>query len=586
MNFSEDLDRVAYDLLGRNFKYRPGQKEAIEDILETFYEGVNNTYILDAPVGSGKSIIALITSYIINQSKLRGYILASDLSLFDQYNVDIDLYNFNNVKSIKGSDNYKCDVNLSSFKYGDCKVKNLSSSSTKMLPCYNSCSYYSARAFATSAPTALLTYSYALIQRNYVAPKLEGEGKNPPFDKRDFVICDEAHKVTKIVQSHFSPKITNQTPAKLEKIYQTLKQYGLNLPSLNKYDINSILKEIYSNENKSVLFYRIKDLENLFLDYTYKSNQLKELVGSQMRDKNRLDEDLKQVLNLCEYVKDMHCKLEDYSSIIGTSGIDAMVKNNQGDNSIIFNCIDESYLMHKHFHDQFGFKLFMSGTIGDPSDFIKDLGIKSASYTRIPNTFDFSRSPIVILTGDKLTYKTKEKSFPSIIRKASTLLEHHKDEKGIIHTGSYENSKILFNSLSRENQKRVLIYGDSAEKTKLLEEYINSTNKVLIGPSLLEGLNLDGDKSRFQIFLKVPFPSLSDKFVKAKMDYLDGWYDKETVSGILQGVGRSVRSEHDYATTYFLDDCIRDVISRKRGSFPEDFKQRLKITTIEDFLNT
>ena len=77
---------------------------------------------------------------------------------------------------------------------------------------------------------------------------------------------------------------------------------------------------------------------------------------------------------------------------------------------------------------------------------------------------------------------------------------------------------------------------------------------------------------RFQIFVKVPFPSLGDKFVKAKLDYNPAWYDWQTCTSILQGVGRSVRSEDDWAITYFLDGCLKDLFKRSRRNFPIEFQ--------------
>ena len=102
-------------------------------------------------------------------------------------------------------------------------------------------------------------------------------------------------------------------------------------------------------------------------------------------------------------------------------------------------------------------------------------------------------------------------------------------------------------------------------------------NMVLMGPSLLEGLDLHEDKSRFQVFAKVPYPNLKDRFVKAKIDVDPTWYNWKSIIAILQGVGRSVRSQDDWAVTYFLDGCLADLIHNNRKAFPVEFKNRLKI---------
>jgi Rad3-related DNA helicase len=104
-----------------------------------------------------------------------------------------------------------------------------------------------------------------------------------------------------------------------------------------------------------------------------------------------------------------------------------------------------------------------------------------------------------------------------------------------------------------------------------------SKNKVLIGPSLVEGLDLKDDWSRFAIFAKVPYLGLSDKFVATKLKIDPEWYRQQAIISILQGVGRSVRSETDYAITYFLDASLSDLIHNNRKSFPDEFLKRIKV---------
>ena len=105
----------------------------------------------------------------------------------------------------------------------------------------------------------------------------------------------------------------------------------------------------------------------------------------------------------------------------------------------------------------------------------------------------------------------------------------------------------------------------------------HDSSKVLMGPSLTEGLDLKDSISRFQIIPKISYPSLSDKFIKVKMQINPAWYRWRTIISILQGIGRSVRHENDYAVTYILDACLSDLIHTSRRSFPIEFFNRLKI---------
>ena len=223
----------------------------------------------------------------------------------------------------------------------------------------------------------------------------------------------------------------------------------------------------------------------------------------------------------------------------------------------------------------------MTATMGDPGNFARQIDAKiekdSLKYTRIPSLFNFEKSPIYVYTGKRMSYKHKEETLPWVINKVRQILIKHPEHTGIIHSGSYKLTRDIYDSLAYKDQKRIILYENSEEKKAALIEFEKSKNKVLMGPSLLEGLDLKNDKSRFQVFAKVPYPSLADKFVKEKIKVSQDWYDWKSIIAILQGIGRSVRDENDWAISYFLDGCLGDLINRNQSSFPDDFKQRMRL---------
>ena len=573
--YERRIEEIAIKNFGKDFKFRPHQKETIIDILRTFFDGEENLYLLDAPTGSGKSIIALLMSEFINEHKLRGYILASELSLVDQYVNDIEKY-FRHFGSIKGMDNYWCTVNSERFGLGDCRMKNLSYEEAENLACYPSCGYFQDRRRAIKAPTSLMTYSYWLIQRNYVEGKMAEKGKSVPFPKRDFTICDEAHKISDIVQNHFSPKIDDSTNEKLEKLRSSLIKHNLRSPSCTSLSVQRTLGNLFNDDSRNKLYASSKEFELQLLDFVHASDSIKEHVARNYPGDIKVPKEWRFLLGLADWAKDMHCKFEDYNHILSQTGIQSMVKNPQ-DGQTIFNCLDESYMMNKHFHSQAGFKLLMTATMGDPTSFLKTIGSSKARYYRMESSFDFAKSPIYYFPGHRMSMSNKEKSLPWVIEKVNDILDTHPDENGIIHSGSYELTSRIFNGLSEENKKRVHVYKGTQEKEEVLEKFKKEKNSVVMGPSILEGLDLAQERSRFQIFVKVPFPSLGDKLVSARMEYQPERYDWRAIISILQGIGRSVRSEDDWAITYFLDGNLSDLLRRKRKSFPPEILKRIKL---------
>jgi len=566
--------RHAKKLLGDNFEFRDGQFEVLVDILDTFFKGEKNLYLLDAPTGSGKSVIAILFSSLLNEYNMKGYILASDLSLFDQYLKDIE--RIDRFGYIKGIDNYTCAVNGEKFSLGDCKLQGVSYEDAEELPCFNECGYLVNRKKAIKSYTTLMTYPYWILQRNYVDGKMQEQNKSVPFPIRDFTICDEAHKVSEIVQNHFSPKINVDFVQKAEDFYAFLKKTGFPAPSRQPSRVKRIIQALLEEEDNGKLFIVLKDIELFLRDYARAAEPMKKEAASRFPSTKAIPRDWRAAFAQADFISDSHCKFEDYNHIISQVGVDFIVKNPQ-EGGAVFNCLEESYMMNRHFHEQAKFKLLMTATMGDPKDFMKTIGASKVKYMRMESKFDFNNSPIFFYPDKRMSMAKREANFDWMKDKVKELLRSHETDSGIIHSGSYEISSKLFNALDFQEQQRIILYSNSKEKDDALKRFNDIPNAVLMGPSILEGLDLMNEKSRFQIFLKVPYPSLGDKFVSAKLKYMPEWYNWKTCNAILQGVGRSIRSKDDWAITYFLDGCLSDLFRNSRNNFPPEFQKRIKI---------
>ena len=93
---------------------------------------------------------------------------------------------------------------------------------------------------------------------------------------------------------------------------------------------------------------------------------------------------------------------------------------------------------------------------------------------------------------------------------------------------------------------------------------------------MTEGVDLRDDLSRFQIFAKIPFPYLGDDVVKKRMAKDEMWYPFATIRTMVQAVGRSIRNETDYASTYILDESFGYFYQKNSGLFPQYFKDALR----------
>ena len=560
---------LRHKVFGENFKFRKNQLETIEAVCEAYLENPKGTVIIDAPTGTGKSLIAMWCSYIFSQMDKTGYLITSDLSLQDQYEQDLEQYGIR-WPSVKGVDNYQCDVNNLPFSIADCKLRGLSYEQAEKLDCFKTCGYLQNRKRAIESRVSVFNYSYWLLQRNYVVWALQGLGVEEPFTERDFTFFDEAHKIDEIVQGHFTPRVDQRFTDKIIYINRFLEENNIEAPMSPKGYVQGLIQNLMTSTSKPDLFATIQEFRGVASVYRNTRDEFMKTVKK--RFKGEIPSDWTNVAQAFDYIKDVYCKFDDYTEIIKDHGINSMVIE-QGSGEAKFMCIEEADMIKKYLHEKAGFKVFMSATIGNPRMYAKAMGITDAKYIKVGNEFNFDKSPIVFVNRHKLTYATKEDNLPKVNQILNKILEKHAGQRGIIHSGSYEFTQYIMDHC--KNDFRLLDYQGSKEKKETLKQFLEEKDSVLVGPSILEGLDLKDDISRFQVFFKVPYPNLGDPLIKAKMENSREWYSWKTGVRIMQGVGRSVRSKDDWAVTYIIDASFGNLL-RDKEIFPNEFKERLK----------
>ena len=563
-------EALVTNVFGKDFKFREGQREVIEAICNHYLQDPEGTIILDAPTGSGKSLIAMWSAHVLKELGKRGYLVTSDLMLQDQYEEDFKRLGLN-WPSIRGVDNYECDVNGLPFSLADCKMKGIGYEAAEKLPCWNTCGYLQGRKRAKELPVALFNYSYYLIQRNYVEDKMQEQDREIPFPKRDFVFFDEAHKVDNIVQSHFSPRIDRTTTKIFKEVNRFIQKQAIGAAWVTESRIADLVDRLMREDDHQELMKHIGEFRGIAV--VYRKVRSAALKQSKSRFKGGdVPKEWQTFFGRMERLKDIWCKFDDYHDIIKELGTDAIVINRK-ETETQFLCLEEAIMIDKFLQKKSGFKVFMSATLGDIKSFAKHTSMGNARVIRMSNNFDYKKSPVVFINRHKLSFREREQNLPKVVKVLDKILDKHKGQSGIIHAGSYQ----FMNEINAQSKHsfNFITYDVAKERQGAIRNFNEQDGKILVGPSLLEGLDLKDDKSRFQIFFKVPYPSLGDPLVKAKMTAFPGWYDWKTGIAIQQGAGRSIRSKDDWAVTYILDACFRSLIN-KEGFFPPSFEERLK----------
>ncbi len=231
------------------------------------------------------------------------------------------------------------------------------------------------------------------------------------------------------------------------------------------------------------------------------------------------------------------------------------------------------YLLAKHAERILG----MSATMLSAKDWAWNLGIEDeVAFYRVPSTFPKENRPIIHLpTADFSKKASTDESLALMVRMVDGLLDKHKDEKGIVHTISYRLTRYLLEN--SQHQNRLISHSEAGTRVEALQQLIDSDSPlVLVSPSFGRGVDLFGNRARFQICIKIPFLDLGDKqTAKRRWSGKGGerWYLLETVRAIVQMAGRIVRSADDHGVTYFLDERWPRFYHQMEKDFPPWFKE-------------
>ena len=401
---------VQFNLSG--FEFREHQKEAIIDIIYNILndngEYLNHCQTIEAPTGSGKSLINIISACVLAEYYgKRSYILASDLYLWQQY-YDF-IVNNNILKSkigyLKGQiGNYLCSRNNEDLAKSDCKMAgigwnqlfNFENASNKGFHCARNCRYIRDRKKAIKTDVTLLTYQAYFYIIN------DDPDVNPRFDPRDVVFCDECHNIPSIIQMKYSCDINYSFIDHIQEIYNYATCAGLELfEDLQEIAIDEAIKEKYPtftdiNKEWESIWNDIKeskknddayeDFNNLSKAYEFIRTFVPTIESIQDSIKERIkdhsittNKDIK-VFNECSIVSRWIDNITEFKTILAICGKQYLVKQiNEKDNDIknvVYHCAKEDYMIFRSLLNRTKHKVFVSATIGDQDTYEENIGVK------------------------------------------------------------------------------------------------------------------------------------------------------------------------------------------------------------------
>lgn len=502
-------------------------------------------FVIEAPTGVGKSAIAKT----VCSSFRNAFLVTATKQLQDQYIAD---FPDGSIKSIKGRVNYPCDFNQRlNCEIGPCMVnKQL----LKECRINGNCPYYNARDKALNANVALTSYAYFLRSTEC----------GHFWRERNVLILDECHlleqQITSWAAFFLSPRDLHLKYNLFEEVPFD-KFVGLSIPPEEAgYPINKIwLGNIWD--------LIVKKRDDLFKDMEISLN------GKQPDD--LIEEELDELISTHKDYYEIDKLYKRLHVFFSATDKESWIIEPEND-GLNIQPVNVGSLFFKYVNNWASSKIiFMSATILDVKGFCEELGLpkEQTAIIRAESTFDPQKSPIVYYPTGPMNYKSLDKTLPKVLESIKDILAKYPNDKGIIHSGNYKITQAICDNI---NDSRLIMKDNNSNNEKLLRYHINNSNPtVLVSPSLTTGADLKDDLSRFQIMVKLPWISLTDKRVKKKIELNENWYSAEMFRSFMQASGRSTRSDNDWSITYVLDSSFYYWVHKYQHWFPKQFLKRI-----------
>ena len=254
----------------------------------------------------------------------------------------------------------------------------------------------------------------------------------------------------------------------------------------------------------------------------------------------------------------------------------------------VTSCLPSMY--YKHFVEPFGNKrILMTGSVANSDQFLRWFNLTGGdvhSITVEDSPFPVSNREIKVpmhLTTD-MSYGNRPRCWEQAAKNIQTLMDGHRGERGVVHTNSYAFSRFLAETLK---DPRCVIPLDGREHKPLFEKFMEGGGDgVFFSPAISEGVDLKDDLARFQIIPTLSFPPLSGFLKAIKTNYPGSEHSvshREVALTLMQQTGRVVRHGEDFGVTYVLDSRLKRHLTLGMNSeyYPSWFIEAVRVQLTE-----
>lgn len=427
-------------------------------------------------------------------------------------------YRMEEVEEIKGRQNYPCRLNSQlTCAQAPC-VFGLKCQMIKE----GGCSYYDRWKAALSAKIVVTNYAYYLAQTEY------GRG----LGQFEMLVLDEAHDANAHLLDHLSVTFnkTNKFLSSLLHLNKPLpksvtgwKEWG----GVKKYDILERMQKAKDNRKSKrfdqlrKVFENIVRIEDIDSSWVWEDNEVEVQISPTWAAPFAEDFLFREIPKIT---------LTSATIVPKTADLMGVPK-------------DEN--------------LYVAYTSSFP--------VKNRLLTHIPTV--------------RMNYKNTKVDNMRWVGQVDKIIANRVNRKGIIHTISYARRDFL---LSHSKYASYMITHNNKDTMDKVHRFKKlPAPLILVSPSMATGWDFPDDECRWQIILKLPYPSINDAITKRRMKGDKDFVPYHVTQQLIQACGRGVRSKTDWCETFILDNNVQWFIKKYKhltvGWFLAAYRERVVV---------
>jgi Rad3-related DNA helicase len=524
-------------------EFRNKQKPVIEEAVSSL-RGDYDVVLVDAPTGFGKSLVLESIAQMMGPS----YYTTPLNSLVDQ--LEADEFLNGRFTTIKGRNNYSCvhpeddgnAVDTAICQRDDdfeCDIK------------ATECPYYSRIVRAKEENVVVTNMSYLMATGSIPESQFV-------LGDRNTIVVDECQSIEDFAMNFVGVTISPRTVP--DDVWADIR-----MPQVDD-------EETPIDEMLNWLTEHVQDIVRAKLQF-YDQQVL--LDGQQTKEEEELRQFDQKINRLVADIEENEWVYQ----------IDNVIRKNKDNyKKVIFKPVYVGRFLEGLLWNQAENLVLSSATIPG-GGWLEEIGLgdRKVRHISVGHEFPVDNRPIVFdeCVG-KMTYKERKKTAPKMADKIVDIASHYEGEKGLVHCRSYGIAEMLERAMNnnghRDYVRDNVMVQDKYNREESLDNWLDSDKQLFLSVAMDEGIDLDGDKCRFQILAKVLYESMADERTSYRVSELNDWdwYNMKAAVQIQQAYGRAVRSEDDWAHFYILDKSAKGLIRRDAELFQEWFLEAIE----------